>query len=90
MYVAVHPDDISFAFDASNAAFNSASFIFDNILKQYLKVAMDAFEELESWSVKVHLSLTCSFSNMYEAPYPEQQLTPLGSLVKLITPYLTL
>ena len=43
LYVAVQPDDIYFAFDASNAAFNYASFIFDNILKQYLNVAIAAF-----------------------------------------------
>ena len=43
LYVAVQPDEIYLAFEASKAAFSSASFIFDKILKQYLNVAMDEF-----------------------------------------------
>lgn len=45
---------------------------------------------LESISVTVHLFLTCYFNKKYDIPYPDAQFTPLGSLVKLTTPYLTL
>jgi len=53
-------------------------------------VAIDASVELESLSVKVHLYLTWLLSKKYDGPYPTAHETPFGSLVKFITPYLTL
>jgi hypothetical protein len=60
--VVVQEEATSLALEASMAALSYLSLSLFNILKQYLKVAIDEFALLESISVKVHLGLTCSLS----------------------------